>query len=303
MTDLEQLLPLLEPEALVRAASPKAMKAGQELFKNNAVADIVVDGASVRGKVKGTHPVPHTTVLKRGRAGKNQVLECSCTCPTFTDGWEKICHHGVALALELRKQYQAGSELTVTENPWVQGVDSTSRHRYQIEPRRGAWYVTVFEAGSAVGLAKRRREGMARVDKLIQHYIDQEHERTDEGAHVLDDPSLAGLLYFAREASVSIKGVGKLQFASEPLVLRVRAETREKDARVELRGFLQHPPSERVFEVDQGRVIVARRLGFCGPRPRRSSWSRTRRRGCSRRSPSSRAWSWTRRSPPRTWIA
>ncbi|PRP93252.1 hypothetical protein ENSA5_43470 [Enhygromyxa salina] len=267
MSKLDNLVPLLAPEALVRVASPKAMKAGQELFKNNAVSDIVVDGDSVRGKVKGTHPVPHSTSLKRvvTRGGKGTKLECNCSCPTFTDGWEKICHHGVALALELRKQFLAGGELTMTQNPWVTNVDAKSQNRYQIEQRRGVWNVTVFGAGSAVSAAKRKRQGMAMVDKLIQHFLDQEIDETDDGAHVLEDVALAGMLYFAREASVSIKGVGKLIFVPEPLVLRVEAETRDKDHRVELRAFLQHKHSEREFEVDKGRIIVGAPTWFLWP--------------------------------------
>ena len=39
----------VDPEALVRVVSPKALKAGQELFKNDAVSDIVVDGDSDDG--------------------------------------------------------------------------------------------------------------------------------------------------------------------------------------------------------------------------------------------------------------
>jgi superfamily II DNA or RNA helicase len=264
LNQLEDLLPLLEPETLVRLVSPKALKAGQELFKNAAVADLVIDGEQVRGKVKGSQPVPHSTTLRRAR-GKQAGLESTCTCPTHTDGWEKVCHHAVALALELRKQYQAGSDLTVTENPWVHGVDSKSRHRYQIEQRGSYWHVTIFEAGSAVALLKRRREGMAKIDKLMQFYIDQEVEKTDQGVHVLEDQALAGLLYFARNASVSIKGIGKLEYGNEPLLLRVRAEARERDHRVELHAFLQEPASERTFEVDQGRVIVGAPTWFLWP--------------------------------------
>jgi len=267
LSKLENLLPHLDPEALVRVASPKAVKAGQDLFKNGAVSDVVVDGDSVRGKVKGTHPVPHSTSLKRkvSQGGKKTKLDCQCSCPTFTDGWEKICHHGVALALELRKQYLSGGELTMTENPWVTSVDAKARNRYQIQQRRGVWHVTAFGAGSAASAAKRKRQGMAIVDELIGHYLDQEIDETDEGAHVLEDVALAGMLYFARHASVSIKGVGKLQFVAEPLTLRVEAESHDTDHRVELRAFLQHKPSERTFEVDQGRVIVGAPTWFLWP--------------------------------------
>ena len=79
----------------------------------------------MRGKVKGSQPVPHSTLLRRARA-KQAVLESTCTCPTHTDGWERICHHAVALALTLRKQYQAGAEITMTQNPWVQDLGSGS---------------------------------------------------------------------------------------------------------------------------------------------------------------------------------
>ncbi len=266
MSKLDNLVPLLDPEALARVASPKAMKAGQECFDSKCVNDVVVDREVVRGKVKGSQPgTVHTTTLKRVVAQNGQArLDCNCTCPTFTDGWEKICHHGVALALELRKQFLAGGELTMTQNPWVSEEDGQSRNRYQIEQRRNAWHVTVFGTGTSVG-AKRSRQGMATVDKLIQHYIDQESDETEDGAHVLDDTALAGMLYFARYSSVSIKGVGKLIFAPEPLVLRVQAESREKDHRVELRAFLQHGLSDRNFDIDKGRVIVGAPTWFLWP--------------------------------------
>ncbi|EDM78816.1 SNF2/helicase domain protein [Plesiocystis pacifica SIR-1] len=267
MSKLENLLPLIEHSALVRAASPKAVKAGQELFKNKAVKDIVVDGDSVRGKVKGTHAVPHTTTLKRKvtRGGKGKKLECHCTCPTFTDGWEKICHHGVALAMELHEQFMSGGELTMTENPWVKDIDAKARKRYQIQQRRGLWQVTEFGAGSAASAARRSKRGVAPGDKLIQHFLDQAIDETDDGAAVLEDVSLAGLLYFARDASVSLKGVGKLNFVAEPLVLRVQAESRPKDHRVELHAFLEHPATERSFEVDQGRIITGAPTWFLWP--------------------------------------
>src|SRR5689334_2126143 len=158
------------------------MKAGQELFDAKSVSDIVVDGEGVRGKVKGSQMAVHTTSLKRAINQQGQArLDCNCSCPTFTDGWEKICHHGVALGLELRKQFLAGGELTLTQNPWVSDVESQSRNRYQIEQRRGGWHVTVFGTGTSVG-AKRSRQGMGTVDKLIQHYIDQEVDESEEGA-------------------------------------------------------------------------------------------------------------------------
>ena len=64
-------------------------------------------------------------------------------------GLESAPLHGVALALELRKQYLAGGELTMTQNPWVTSVDAKSRSRYQIQQRRGLWQVSQFGAGSA----------------------------------------------------------------------------------------------------------------------------------------------------------
>ena len=103
VNDLEKLLPLLEPEALGRFASKKARDAGQELFDNRAVSDLVVADGGVKGRVKGTRATPYSTGLipKKKRDGLH--LEGHCTCPTFSDGWEQVCHHAVALALELRR--------------------------------------------------------------------------------------------------------------------------------------------------------------------------------------------------------
>ena len=106
---------------------------------------------------------------------------------------------------------------------------------------------------------------MGVVDKLIQHFIDQEVDESEEGAHVLDDLALAGMLYFARYSSVSIKGVGKLIFVAEPLVLRVQADSRNKEHRVDLRAFLRHELSDRNFDVDKGRVIVGAPTWFLWP--------------------------------------
>ncbi|MCA9701749.1 MAG: DEAD/DEAH box helicase family protein, partial [Myxococcales bacterium] len=50
---------------------------------------------------------------------------------------------------------------------------------------------------------------------------------------------------------------------SEPLVLRVRAESKQN--RVELHAFLEHKASERAFEVDQGRVITGAPTWFLWP--------------------------------------
>ncbi|MCA9709556.1 MAG: hypothetical protein KDK70_27205, partial [Myxococcales bacterium] len=256
----------MEPQTLVRLASPKAVKAGQELHTARAVTDLVFEGDAVSGKVRGSHPVPHSTSLKL----VGQKLEAHCTCPTFTDGWEKICHHAVALGLTLREQYEKGAEITTTQNPWVVDVEQTtgaSQRRYQIVQRAGSWYVTEFQAGTAVAVQRRKkagRDGLGPADRLIHHYLDQELDRSDDGAHELDDPALAGLLFFARHSQVSLKGVGKLKFSSEPLVMRVQAETR-KDAAVELHAFLEHPPTGRIFEVDQGRVVAGAPTWYIAP--------------------------------------
>src|SRR5690606_456210 len=140
---------MLEPEALVKFVSVKALKAGKELYEKNAVSDLVFSGDAVAGKVKGSHPIPHTTTLKLESA--KPVVHC--TCPTFTDGWEKFCHHAVALAMALRKQYHSGSEITTTHNPWVEEVEDSGasrQRRYQLEQRGGNWLVQVFQSGTAV---------------------------------------------------------------------------------------------------------------------------------------------------------
>jgi len=245
------------------------MAAGTEIFESGGVFDVVFSGDGVRGKVRSSHPMPHNTSLRLTPSGS---FVATCTCPTFTDGWEKVCHHAVALTLALRQQYRSGGEITMTHNPWVQDIASrngTTQRRYQIEPRGGRWQVTSFQAGSDVAGQSRRnlgsRDGLAPADRMIQSYIDQELERTDEGAHVLDDTALAGVLYFARNAPVSLKGVGKLRFVSEPLVLRVLAEPRASDGNVELHGFLHHVASDRQFEVSSGRVIAGAPTWFLAP--------------------------------------
>ena len=263
MSKLEKLLPLLEQDNLSKLASPKAIKAGAELHANNSVSDLVVDGSEVRAKVKGTHPVPHTTTIKRAHKNGKDFIEASCSCPTFTDGWEKVCHHAVALALTLREEFHEGGELTMTQNPWVAELEAgATQRRYQLEPRRGVWHVQVFSSG-------RGRRGSASMlgpaDKAIQVYLDQEVDETEDGSLVLEDAAIAGMLYFAREAQVSIKGIGKLNYAADPLVLRIQAENRPKDARVELHGFLEEPESERRFEVDQGRLIIGAPTWFLWP--------------------------------------
>lgn len=263
MSKLEKLLPLLEQDNLSKLASPKAIAAGEELHKNNSVSDLVVDGGSVRARVKGTHPVPHTTSIKRGHKNGNDFIDANCSCPTFTDGWEKVCHHAVALALNLRDEYREGGELTMTQNPWVADIaEGAGSRRYQLIPRRGVWHVETFAAGRG-GRASRSMLGPA--DKAIQMFLDQAVDETDDGADILEDYAVAGLLYFGRESQISIKGIGKINYVAEPLVLRIQAETRTKDARVELHAFLEHEASERRFEVDQGRLVIGAPTWFLWP--------------------------------------
>ena len=263
MSKLEKLLPLLEPENLSKLASPKAIAAGQELFQNKSVSDLVVDDGKVKGKVKGSQPVPHSTSISRGYKDGKYFIDAACTCPTFNDGWEKVCHHAVAIALSLRNDYQDGGELTMTTNPWIADLDSgATLRRYQIEQRRGVWHVQVYQSGTG------RRDStsmLSPADKQIQSFLEQEIDEAESGAHVLEDSAVAGLLYFARESEVSVKGIGKLKFPDEPLILRVQAESRVEDARVELHAFLECMESERTFEVDQGRLIVGAPTWFLWP--------------------------------------
>ncbi len=264
MSQLESFLPLVEPEVLVRTASPKAVKAGQELFKSGAVSDLVFSGDSVEGRVKGSSPVPHSTSLKLGPGGKK--LEAHCSCPTFTDGWEKICHHAVALGLTLRQQYQAGAEITTTHNPWVAevGADDASARRYQLQQRGGSWWLTVFQAGVAASAKRGSGKGGRPADRLVDRLLEQALDEDDEGAYELDDPALASLLYFARYAQVSLKGVGKLKFAEHPLTLRVQAESRH-DGAIELHAFLEDTTTGRTFELDQGRLVAGAPTWFIDP--------------------------------------
>lgn len=267
MSTLEALLPLFEPETLARLTSKKAFAAGQELAETGrSVTDIVFDGGHLRGKVKGSHPMPHQTGLKLQPDG---TLEASCSCPTHTDGWEKICQHAVALGLTLRKQYQTGAEITRTQNPWVQDLgnsSSASNHqRYQVEVRKGHWHVMVFKGGGTPVIGRKRYEGMSPADRQISHYLDQEVDDSDDGGHVIDDAAFAGMLYFGRGSTIGLKGVGKLQFGPEPLVLRIRAEPRSQDASVELHAFLEQRSIGRTIEVNSGRIIVGAPTWFLVP--------------------------------------
>ena len=266
MSTLEALLPLFEPETLARISSKKAFAAGKELFDvGRTVSDIVFDSGCLRGKVKGSHPLPHNTSLKLVPDG---TLEANCTCPTYTDGWERICQHAVTLALTLRKQYQAGGEITRTQNPWVQDLASgnaANLQRYQVEIRKGHWHVMVFKGGGTPVVSRKRHEGMSPADRLIMHFLEQEVDDSDDGGHIIDDAAFAGLLYFARGSTVGLKGVGKLQFGPEPLILRIRAEARTIDASVELHAFLEQRSNGRTIEVNSGRVIVGAPTWFLLP--------------------------------------
>ena len=265
MSNLEAFLPLFEPENLAKIASKKAFAAGKELFDAGKVQDLVFDGTTLRGKVLGSSPVAHTTSIKVS----DSLPQAHCSCPTYTDGWERFCHHAVALGLTFRKHYHAGAAITRAHNPWVdeleQSADPASRRRYQLEVRRGKWVVSVFQGGSAVAAGSRRRQGLAPADRMIQNYIDQEIEEEGDGGHVLDDLALAGLLYFARGASVSLKGVGRVTFSAEPLALRVRAEPRPDSGAIDLHAFLEQPQSGRAFEVAAGRVIAGAPTWFLVP--------------------------------------
>lgn len=253
MSTVEAFLPLVEPDALASVVSAKAMSAGKEIMHGEAVTDLVIDKESVRGRVRGTSGGTHETSLTLTRQG----LVCACTCPTFVDGWEKVCHHGVALALTLRQTYQRGDEMAVTQNPWVTEVSkaATRGRRYQIEYKRPHWLVKSFDSGSSMRAMGGGTSWMTPADRIIRAYLDQEIDQTEEGAHVLEATAMAGLLYFARESSVSLKGAGRLTFPKQPLVLRVQAESRERDQKVELHAFLEHVESGRRFELDDGELI------------------------------------------------
>ena len=266
MIKLESFLPLVEPTALGQIANSRALKAGPELVAAKGVSDIVFEGKAIVGRVKSSKPPAHTTTLKLDKKGK---LSASCTCATFVDGWEKFCHHAVALALALRQQYQSGGEITTTKNPWVENIAGDSgpnQRRYQIEQRGGQWQVTLFQGGTAMTRNRYRssRDGLAPVDRMIQTYLDQEIDRTDDGAHILEDSALAGLLYFARDSAVSLKGVGRLRFAADPLILRITADSRS-DGSVELHGYLEHSESGRAFEVAAGQVISGAPTWYLAP--------------------------------------
>jgi superfamily II DNA or RNA helicase len=167
----------------------------------------------------------------------------------------------VALALTVRKQFQAGGEITMTQNPWVHelaGGNTTNQQRYQVEIRKGHWHVLVFKGGGTPVAGRKRYEGMSPADRMIVHFLDQEVDDSDDGGHTIDDAAFAGLLYFARGSVVSLKGVGKLQFVGEPLVLRIRAEPRRQ--RLERRAArVPRAPLERPHARGQQRAGDRRR--------------------------------------------
>lgn len=269
MSNIESLLPLCEEDSLQKIVNAKVMLAGKELLAQNSVSDLVVDDKGIRGRVRGSRPVPYQSSVSFVGSRKSLPLEASCTCPTFSDGWEKICHHAVAVALAFQKQYRTGGELARTQNPWVAQLSeqAASTRRYQVEPRQGVWAVKVFSAGVSAAAGRHRSSGdsMHPADRFITGYLDQEIEEDDDGAHIIEDSTFAGLLYFARDAAISIKGIGKLQFVSEPLVLRVTSTARAKDAKVELAAYLEHEESGRTFEVDAGRIIAGAPTWFLWP--------------------------------------
>jgi superfamily II DNA or RNA helicase len=227
----------------------------------------VIDGDTIRAKVLGSKSEAHSTTIRFPPVGTKRPIECTCTCPTFTDGWEKICHHAVAMALTVHRQFHSGGELATTQNPWVRYLtDSANRtRRYVVEAKPNKWFVQVFETGSEVGAQRRGRDSLAPADRMAALYLDQEIDETDNGAHVLEDIALAGFLYYARHSNISLKGVGKLSFQQHPLRLRVRAETREKDNRVELHAFLEESVGDRSYDVKDGRVIVGSPTWFLLP--------------------------------------
>ncbi len=252
MSKIERFLPLLEPKALRAAASTKAFAAGEALAKEGTVEDLVFEGAGVRGKVregKSAHQ-PRIAVAGRGR------LEATCTCPSFVDGWEKVCAHAVAVGLAFRERYRESGEVATTTNPWVDGqAAARSSRRLQIAHRGGEWFVKVFTGGSAVERAARRGSTKpSPADAMIDHYLEQEIDHTDADEYVLEEPQLAGLLYFARHAQIGWKGVGKLRFSEAPLTLRIEAEPRD-DGAVELHALLEAPDGRR-FEVPEGKIVA-----------------------------------------------
>ena len=266
MSQLEPFLPLLQLDALTRTATPKAFLAGQELFKKgDRVRDLVLGDREVRGKIKGESGAEHQTRLEL--AGRGKKLTCHCTCPTFMDGWEMFCQHAVAMALSLRQQHEAGKDFSTTNNPWVEGAagDGGKGRRIQLERKRGQWWVKTFNTGSAGGgsLGKKTRT-RSPMEQLIEGFLDQAvDEDEDTGALVLEPVAVAGLLYAAREANISLKGAGRLRFSNSPLVLRVEAST--QDHTVDLHAFLEHTETQRTFEVSEGLVLAGAPTWFLWP--------------------------------------
>ena len=96
MSTLEAFLPLFEPETLGKLVSRKALATGGELFEaGRTVTDIVFDSGCLRGKVKGSQPLPHHTTLKLqpdlslGHVEKNTVYADPADRARFLEGLRK----------------------------------------------------------------------------------------------------------------------------------------------------------------------------------------------------------------------
>jgi hypothetical protein len=83
VSTLEAFLPLFEPETLGKLVSKKAFAAGIELFEaGRTVTDIVFDSGCLRGKVKGSHPLPHHVSLKLQPDGALEAAAPARPSPT-----------------------------------------------------------------------------------------------------------------------------------------------------------------------------------------------------------------------------
>lgn len=256
MKKLERLLAAITPEAIASQSDPKSIERGRELFQKDSVDDLVADKNSIRGRVQVANSGEYEVEISLPAVGGKRVLTAQCTCDRFVDGWVKFCEHAVCLALAIEREYKNGGDLAHTENPWVANVEMDAKHRrrYQVESKHGKWHVKAFDAGMAAQAAKAGKRALSPADQLAKHYLEQEVDEAEDGAHVLEDPAFAGLLYCCRESMMSIKGIGKLKFCPRQLVLRVRAENR--DNRVELHAFLEDIENERAFEVGDGTLII-----------------------------------------------
>ncbi len=258
MSKIERFLPLLEPKALRAAASAKAFATGETLARNDAVRDVVFEKGGLRGTVIERKASFSPRIVFGGR----RKLEASCTCDAFVDGWEKVCAHAVALALAFREQVREGGDAASAANPWVEaGLAARSSRRLQIARRGDEWRVKVFTGGSALERAARTGStGPSPVDRMIDAYLDQEVDHTDDDEAVLEPTQLAGLLYYARYAQVGWKGVGKLRFSDTPLTLRVSSSAAD-DGTVTLHAALEDAGGRRL-EVGDGAVVAGAPVWF-----------------------------------------